>query len=131
MREEDGRDETKEKRDEPKESKQLALHLVDLTKLEQSLPNNLPALVRVGVVHGDLAREHERGEEEAVRGSRSAASGGVTLLQAGEEEKGLVGDGDGKTSAVEGVSLSNGRRKMSGGKKTESSEKRRTMNSPS
>ena len=89
----------------PQESKQLSLHLVDFPQLEQSLPNDLPALVGVGIIHRDLGREHEGREEEAMWRRGGAACGGVARLEAGKEEEGLVGDGNRQAGAVEGVSL--------------------------
>jgi hypothetical protein len=91
--------------DVPKESEQLSLHLVDLAELKQALADDLPALVRVGVVHRDFAAEHQGREEEAMRRSRSTASGGIPLLEAGQEQERLVGDGDRKASAVQRVGL--------------------------
>lgn len=91
--------------DSPEEGEELALHLVDLAEGEEVLSDQRPRLVRVGVVHRDLAREHQGREEEAVGGGRRAASRGVAGLETGEKEERLVGNGDGKTSAVQRVGL--------------------------
>ena len=93
-----------EKEDAPQEREELSLHLVDLLEVEK-LPDDLPRLVGVRVIHRDLAREHEGREEEAVRGSRGSSSRRVACFEARQEEEGLVGDGEGKARSVKCVRL--------------------------
>jgi len=85
------------------EGKELALHLVDLLEGKEVAPDDGPGLVGIGIVHGDLGREHEGGQEESVRGGCSAPGRRIPLLQAGKEEEALVDDGDGEPRPVEGV----------------------------
>lgn len=80
----------------------LALHLVDLAEGEHGLADDGPGLVAVRVVTHDFARDHERGEEEAV--ARGAACGGKAGLEAVEEGECGEGDGGMQARAVECVS---------------------------
>lgn len=84
---------------------EFPLHLVDLAQLEESLADDLPALVGVGVVHRDLGREHDGREEESMRGCGTPSRGRVSLLELAEEEEGLVDDREGQAGAVQAIAL--------------------------
>lgn len=51
---------------EAKIAEQLPLHLVDFAKAEETLADDCPTLVGVGVIAGALAGEHESRDEETV-----------------------------------------------------------------
>ena len=78
--------------------KQLPFHLVDFPEREESLTDDGPALVAVGIIAAALASEHERRNEQPVTtgstGSREAR------LEALEQEECLVRDGERQACAM-------------------------------
>lgn len=82
-------------------STHLPLHLVHLLQGEHLLRNDTPAGIRVGVVTDDLGSDHEGGDEEPVTGR--SLGGGVSGLEALEEEETGEGDEVGETGSVKGI----------------------------
>lgn len=72
-------------------TEELTLHLVDLAQAEETLTNDSPRLVRVGVVTAALGSDHERRDEETV--TRRAPCGREADLESQQEVKSLVSDG--------------------------------------
>lgn len=81
--------------------KEFPLHLIYLAQAKESLTDNGPALVGVGVVAAALAGEHEGRDEKAV--SRRATGCWEARLEALEQEECLVGDREGQPCPVESI----------------------------
>jgi hypothetical protein len=65
--------------------------LVDLFERVQVLANDTPRLVGVSIVTNNFGGDHESRDEETV--ARGTASGGKTLLEAGEKKECSKDDG--------------------------------------
>lgn len=83
-------------------AEELALHLVDLPKAEETLTDDSPALVGVGVVATALAGDHEGRDEETV--ARRSACCREADLESQQEVQGLEGDGLRQAGPVQRIS---------------------------